>query len=80
MSSDNHKNMFECDCSPRHVYRSVEDFNKHFTSIYHRYYECSSKTLFKDYMRLQEDLKKIQEERDMWKTMYQDEFTKDRSL
>lgn len=80
MSSHHHNNMFECDCSPRHVFHSAEEFNKHFTSIYHKYYECSSKTLFMDYLKIQEELKKMQQERDMWKNLYQEEFTKDHSL
>lgn len=73
-------NKFECECSPKHVFHSVEEFNQHFSSIYHKYYECSSKTLFKDYLRLQQDFKKVKEERDMWKNMYQEEFTKDSFL
>jgi hypothetical protein len=80
MSSSFRKNEFECECTPTHTFDSVEEFNQHFSSIYHKYHECASKTLFQDYMKIKEDLRKLKEERDMWKTMYQDEIMKDTFL
>ena len=75
-----YKNVFQCECSPKHEFYSLEEFNQHFTSIYHKYHECSSKSLFQDYLRIQQDLKKVKEERDMWKNLYQEEFMKDTSV
>lgn len=79
-SSPRYRNVFQCECSPKHDFQTLEEFNRHFSSIYHRYHECSSKSLFQEYLRMQQDLKKIKEERDMWKNLYQEEFMKNTSV
>ena len=72
-----HKNIFQCECSPKHNFETVEEFNRHFSGIHHKYFECSSKTLFQDYMQMKTQVGKIKEERDMWKHLYQEEVMKD---
>ena len=70
------KNVFQCECSPKHDFHSLEEFNQHFASVYHKYHECSSKSLYQDYLNSQKDVWKLREERDMWKNMYQEQFKK----
>ena len=80
MSSSSYKNVFQCECSPKHEFHSLEEFNRHFSSIYHKYHECSSKSLFQEHLKMQQDLKKTKEERDMWKNLCHEEFRKDTSV
>ena len=78
--SSSYQNVFQCECKPGHDFHSLEEFNQHFSSLYHRYYECSCQSLFQEYVRMRTDLKKLKQERDMWKNLYEEEFMKDTFL
>lgn len=80
MSSSSYKNVFQCECSPQHDFHSLEDFNKHFSSLYHRYHECASNSLFQNFLRMEKEVQKLKQERDMWKNLYQEELMKDTSV
>lgn len=80
MSSTPYKNIFQCECSPHHDFDSLEEFNHHFSSINHKYHECLSNPRYQEFLRMKKDLKKVKEERDMWKNLYQEELMKDTSV
>lgn len=67
-----HPNIFTCDCSPNHEFRSVEEFNLHFGSTHHRSHGCPNFGLVMDNNTLREKLEKMTVERDKWKNFYEE--------
>ena len=81
MTMTKYKNIFTCECMPNHVFHSIINFNNHFESIHHKLHECSANTkVFTDYNILQNNLRKMTEDRDQWKNRYYQELFKDKSL
>lgn len=64
--------IFNCDCSPEHEFTSLEEFNQHFTTIHHKFFECSTQSLYADNQVLRERLHKMTEERNQWRNKYFD--------
>lgn len=76
----NYQNIFTCDCNPKHIFQTIQDFDAHFEQFQHKLYECSSNIKVMDYYKLQDKLSKMTEERNQWRNKYYDELSKNDKL